>query len=182
MRLGWTDEIIKIIEKFFQNRHKHLTESKGVSCMKKTMKKQKGFTLVELLIVTAIIAVLATIVTPAALSAIEKSKATAALADIRAYQTATLTYYVSEGEYPDEDALIKEMSKLGVKGENPWGGTYAFASTATSSTLTVSGVSAKGLTKLGELLGKTGATATFSVTFDDFEVEVVPAGAPAPTT
>ncbi len=145
--------------------------------MKKTMKRQKGFTLVELLIVTAIIAVLATIVTPAALSAIEKSKATAALADIRAYQTATLTYYVSEGEYPDEAALKAEMSKLGVKGENPWGGTYAFVSDSTTNlnTLTVSGVSEKGLTKLGELLGKTGATDEFSVTFDDFEVEVVPA-------
>jgi len=84
--------------------------------MKKTMKKQKGFTLVELLIVTAIIAVLATIVTPAALGAIEKSKATAALADIRAYQTATLTYYVSEGEYPDQTNLEKEIEQVWSEG------------------------------------------------------------------
>lgn len=143
--------------------------------MKKTMKKQRGFTLVELLIVTAIIAVLATIVTPAALSAIEKSKATAALADIRAYQTATLTYYVSEGEYPDQTELAKEMSKLGVKNENPWGGTYVFANGTTTNTLTVSGVSAKGLEKLTVLLGESDDTTKYVKTFDDFVVEVVPA-------
>ncbi|MBW8383519.1 MAG: type II secretion system GspH family protein [Youngiibacter sp.] len=159
----------------FYCRHNHLTELKGVSIMKKTMKRQKGFTLVELLIVTAIIAVLATIVTPAALSAIEKSKATAALADIRAYQTATLTYYVSEGEYPDEAALEAEMSKLGVKGENPWGGTYAFSTASSINTLTVSDVSAKGATKLSELMGLTLADGKYSKTFDNFIVEVVPA-------
>lgn len=142
--------------------------------MKKTMKKQRGFTLVELLIVTAIIAVLATIVTPAALSAIEKSKATAALADIRAYQTATLTYYVSEGAYPDQDDLEKEMSKLGVKNENPWGGTYVLATDAdgTKTTLTVSSVSEKGMIKLGELLGTAVVDNTVTVDFDDFTVEV----------
>lgn len=139
------------------------------------MKKQKGFTLVELLIVTAIIAVLATIVTPAALGAIEKSKATAALADIRAYQTATLTYYVSEGTYPDQTELEDEMSKLGVKNANPWGGTYAFVKGTTTNTLTVSGVSAKGVTKLTELMGLTLADGKYSKTFDDFVVEVVPA-------
>jgi prepilin-type N-terminal cleavage/methylation domain-containing protein len=143
--------------------------------MKKTMKKQKGFTLVELLIVTAIIAVLATIVTPAALGAIEKSKATAALADIRAYQTATLTHYVSEGAYPDQDDLEKEMSKLGVKDENPWGGTYAFTNGTDTNTLTVSGVSAKGALKLSELMGLTLADGKYSKSFDDFVVEVVPA-------
>lgn len=143
--------------------------------MKKTMKKQRGFTLVELLIVTAIIAVLATIVTPAALSAIEKSKATAALADIRAYQTATLTYYVSEGKYPDQAKLEAEMSKLGVKDENPWGGTYVFTNGTDTNTLTVSGVSEKGATKLSELMGLTFADDKYSKTFDDFVVEIVPA-------
>ncbi|MBP1920573.1 type IV pilin protein [Youngiibacter multivorans] len=152
--------------------------------MKKTMKKQKGFTLVELLIVTAIIAVLATIVTPAALGAIEKSKATAALADIRAYQTATLTYYVSEGKYPTQIQLKDEMSKLGVKDENPWGGTYAFTNGTDTNTLTVSGVSEKGLEKLVTLLGESEDTTKYVKTFDNFVVEVVPEGAPvpAPTT
>jgi prepilin-type N-terminal cleavage/methylation domain-containing protein len=169
MRLGWTDEIIKIIEKFFQNRHKHLTESKGVSCMKKTMKKQKGFTLVELLIVTAIIAVLATIVTPAALGAIEKSKATAALADIRAYQTATLTHYVSEGAYPTQADLDKEMSKLGVKNENPWGGTYVFA----ANKLTVNAISTDGIEKLSVMMGITVDNEKYVKEFDGFTVELV---------
>ncbi len=58
-------------------------------------KKQKGFTLVELLIVVAIIAVLAAVVTPVALNAINDSKATAVYAEIKSIETAYLTATVS---------------------------------------------------------------------------------------
>ncbi len=70
-------------------------------------KKQKGFTLVELLIVIAIIAVLAAVVTPVALNSIAQSKATAIIAEARSIQTADLTYYVSNDSYA---AKIEDLS------------------------------------------------------------------------
>lgn len=71
------------------------------------MKKKKGFTLVELLIVIAIIAVLAAIATPLALGAINDSKATAIYSEIKSIQTAELTHYVQTGTYPDTHAKLE---------------------------------------------------------------------------
>lgn len=51
------------------------------------MKKQQGFTLIELMIVVAIIAILAAIALPAYQDYVAKSKAAAALADLASHKT-----------------------------------------------------------------------------------------------
>ncbi len=51
------------------------------------MKNQKGFTLIELMIVVAIIAILAAIALPAYQDYVSKSKVTAALADLASHKT-----------------------------------------------------------------------------------------------
>ncbi|PWB27048.1 pilin [Stenotrophomonas sp. SPM] len=63
------------------------------------MKNQKGFTLIELMIVVAIIAILAAIALPAYQDYVSKSKVTAALADISSHKT-QFEMEVSEGRTP----------------------------------------------------------------------------------
>ncbi len=63
------------------------------------MKNQKGFTLIELMIVVAIIAILAAIALPAYQDYVSKSKVTAALADLASHKT-QFEMEVSEGRTP----------------------------------------------------------------------------------
>ena len=64
------------------------------------MKKQQGFTLIELMIVVAIIAILAAIALPAYQDYTSKSKVTAALADLAAHKT-QFEMEVSNGKTPN---------------------------------------------------------------------------------
>ena len=61
------------------------------------MSAQKGFTLIELMIVVAIIGILAAIAIPAYQDYVAKSKASAALADIAALKTGYEMHYSEKG-------------------------------------------------------------------------------------
>lgn len=73
--------------------------------------KSKAFTLIELLIVVAIIAVLAAIAVPNFLEAQTRTKTSAVLSDMRAVKTALETYQIDYGTYPhiagDQDNVMK---------------------------------------------------------------------------
>ncbi|MDR1481707.1 MAG: type II secretion system GspH family protein [Synergistaceae bacterium] len=72
--------------------------------MKKILKARKsGFTLVELLIVIMIIAILAGMMMIATGSATDSAEAAKLINDLRSAKSASLLFYVDEGEWPSED-------------------------------------------------------------------------------
>ena len=68
--------------------------------LKKVMKKEGGFTLLELLIVIVIIGILALLIIPNVTSAPKKARDTQRKTDLRAVQKALEEYYTSYNAYP----------------------------------------------------------------------------------
>lgn len=107
--------------------------------MRKILLEEKGFTLVELLTVIAIIAILGAVVAPNLFRAVDRSKVSAAVADSRAIKGAAVAYYSDTGEWPPD---IDDGSDPGFVGsevqgwngpyldswpaKNPWNGKYFF--------------------------------------------------------
>lgn len=85
----------------------------------------RGLTLVELVVVIAIIGILAAILAPNALNSIEKSKVAATLADFQAIKGAALGYYADTGAWPPSAAPGADPG-LYAKVGNPtgWNGPY----------------------------------------------------------
>ena len=109
-----------------------------------------GFTLVELMVVVAIIAILAAAVVPSLVGRTEKAKRSRAMADVSAFKTSLLAFYLDCGRYPTTeeglDALIRapggidsdkyqeggylEYSQLP---KDPWGNDYVYVSPGSES-------------------------------------------------
>lgn len=66
----------------------------------KFLNNNKGFTLIELMIVVAIIAILANLSLPHYYSLTKKADAARVIGDLHSIHTALSTYYAAEGEYP----------------------------------------------------------------------------------
>jgi type II secretion system protein G len=64
------------------------------------LRREKGFTLIELLIVVAIIGIIAAIAVPNLLTAIQRSKRSRTVADMRAIGTALGSYQVDNNIFP----------------------------------------------------------------------------------
>ena len=64
------------------------------------LRREKGFTLIELLIVVAIIGIIAAIAVPNLLTAIQRSKRSRTVADMRAIGTALGSYQVDNNVFP----------------------------------------------------------------------------------
>ncbi len=73
------------------------------------MRKREGFTLVELLIVMAVIAALLATLTPVAVNAVKKAKATQVVSNLRSLAAAAQQYIYTEQNAPsDIDTLVSE--------------------------------------------------------------------------
>jgi len=110
------------------------------------MKEQKGFTLIEIMVVVIILGLLATIVLPNIIGQEEKAKVNTAKTQIRSLESALDGYKLDSGFYPTTDqgleALIKkpEAGRIPMKWreggylkparvpKDPWGNDYHYFS------------------------------------------------------
>jgi len=106
--------------------------------------KKLGFTLIEVLVVVAILAILAAIVVPRIMDRPDEAKRVAAKADIGAVVQALKLYRLDNGGYPTTDqglaALVQKPTTNPVPGnwkqggylerlpKDPWGSDYQFLS------------------------------------------------------
>ena len=100
--------------------------------------RARGFTLVEIMIVIAIIALLAAIAIPNLLRAVGQSQASACINNLRQIDSAVQQFSVAAGKhvgdiitYPDDLTPYIKLTKAGSIPTCPAGGTYSLTSVGT---------------------------------------------------
>ena len=116
----------------------------GELIMKSTIKKQQGFTLIELMIVVAIIGILAAIALPAYQTYTAKAKFSEVIAATGGVKTAVEVCFQTEGAITDCDATNNNTISAAVVGAA--GGTYVstVAVDAANGSITATAVGASG--------------------------------------
>lgn len=103
---------------------------------KRERRAQAGFTLVELMVVIAIIAILATLVGYKVMNAFDDASVAQAKAQIRQFKTALLSYRLKYNHYPSTaeglDALVKNDKNISFLDstevpKDPWGNPYVYS-------------------------------------------------------
>ncbi len=74
-----------------------------------TKKANRGFTLIELMIVIVIIGILATLLVPKIMNAPDEAKRTAAKADIKTIESALKLYKLDTGSYPSTEQGLEAL-------------------------------------------------------------------------
>ncbi|NMA14813.1 MAG: type II secretion system major pseudopilin GspG [Clostridia bacterium] len=103
-----------------------------LSYLRKIMKSDKGFTLIELMVVVIILGILAAVAIPRFTGRTEKAKENAAYADLKAISNALELYYFDEDAYPNDngsgelpEVLVNEGYLQSIP-EDPWGESYKY--------------------------------------------------------
>ena len=96
---------------------------------RKPINRPGGFTLVELMVVIAIIGILATVILPKLLQNIGKGQRAAAQLQIRSFEGALDMYYTDNYKYPDTlQSLVPDYIKK--VSDDPWKNPYFYSSTS----------------------------------------------------
>jgi general secretion pathway protein G len=147
---------------------KHLGWTFGKSTRRRSRKAlQRGFTLVEILVVITIIGLIMSLVGPRVLNYLSDSKVKAAKIQIQSFTSALELFYLDAGRYPSTSegltALVKSTGGLSawngpyLKGgqlpNDPWGKPYIYRSPGEHSPFEITSYGADGVE------GGTGAAA-----------------------
>ncbi len=84
-------------------------------------RKEEGFSLIELLIVVAIIGIIATMAVPQLLDAIDRARQRRTMADMRTISTANGAYRVDEGVYVSALSELQPVYLQVVPTNDAWG-------------------------------------------------------------
>ena len=91
---------------------------------KQKLTNQKGFSLIELLIVMVIIGLLAGLVGPKMFGKVDLSKQKTAKAQISLFETALDMYRLDMGVYPSTEMGLKALRENSDESNNRWSGPY----------------------------------------------------------
>lgn len=90
------------------------------------LRRESGFTLVELLVVAAIVSTLAGLAAPMALQAVRQARETRAAIDVRLIIAALERHHFDHGRYPSHLGLLQEYLPA-MDFRNPYGRHYFYA-------------------------------------------------------
>ena len=102
----------------------------------KNLRRNKGFTLIEMLIVIVIIGLLLSLVAPNLMGGADKAKRQVASAQLKNIETALETFYLDVGQYPESLSELMQSTKTGWSGpymkkavpNDPWGKPFIYRS------------------------------------------------------
>jgi general secretion pathway protein G len=101
--------------------------------MERERKRQKAFTLVELMVVVTILGILASVVSLRVVQYLSRARVTKARADMNRLMTALKLFSIdSNGEYPEDLAELTEATETNPEGyisgipKDPWGNDYGY--------------------------------------------------------
>lgn len=107
-------------------------------------KRERGFTLIEMIVVVAVLGILVAIVVPALLTAVNRSRQRRSMAEMHNIAKANGTYSVDNGSYVNALAGLQPNYMMIVPVNDAWGNAFNYAAGGGNLTYTLSSFGSDG--------------------------------------